>query len=88
MYIICALYVHYIYVYYICIYKKTCTKKSTPSKESFSGYAKILITRIPYRIKIPEEYLEPSRTSTMELFCKKQPSASSETLYSRCSNGF
>ena len=65
------------------------TKKSTPSEENFNGYAKILITRILYRRKTPDAYLEPSRASTVELFCKEKPSAIfSKTLYPRCSTGF
>ena len=50
-------------------------KKSIYSKENFNGHAKIIITHILYRRTTPEAYLEPSRTSTMEFFCKKKQSA-------------
>ena len=64
-------------------------KKSIPSEENFNGHAKILITHILHRRITPEAYLEPSRTSTIELFCKKKPSASfSKTFHPRCSTGF
>ena len=46
------------------------TKKRTPSEEKFNHYAKILITPILYRGTTLEAYLEPSRRSTMEHFCK------------------
>ena len=46
------------------------TKKRTPSEEKFNHYAKILITPISYRGTTLEAYLEPSRRSTMEYFCK------------------
>ena len=50
---------------------------------------RILIAHILYRRTTPEAYLETSRTSTMELFYKKKPSAIfSKTLYPRCSTGF
>ena len=48
----------------------TFTKKKTPSEEKFNHYAKILITSILYRGTTLEAYLEPSRRSTMEHFCK------------------
>ena len=54
-----------------------------------NGHAKILIAHILYRRTTPEEYLEPSRTYTMEPFCKKKPSAIlSKTFYSRYLTGF
>ena len=47
------------------------TKKRTPSEENFNNYAKILITPLVYRGTTREAYLEPSRTSAMELFLQK-----------------
>ena len=65
------------------------TKRSTPSEENFNDYAKILITPILYKRTTTEAYLEPGRTSTMELFLQKKPSAAfSKMLYRRCLTGF
>ena len=65
------------------------TKRSISSEGNFNGHAKILITHILYRNTTPEAYLEPSRTSTRERFCKKTPSAIfSKTFHPRCSTGF
>ena len=50
-------------------------KKSTPSKENFNDYAKIQSAPTLYRRTTPEAYLEPNRTSTIELFCKKKTSS-------------
>ena len=46
------------------------TKKRTPSGEKFNHYTKILITPTLYRRTTLEAYLEPSRRSTMEHYCK------------------
>ena len=57
--------------------------------KNFNVHAKILITRILYRRRTPEAYLEPSRTSTMKPFCKKKPLAIfSKTVHPKCSTGF
>ena len=65
------------------------TIKCTPSKENFNDYAKIPVAPILYRKTTPGTYLEPSHTSTMELFCKKKPSAIfSKALYPRLLTGF
>ena len=45
-------------------------KMRAPSEGKFNNYAKILITSILYRGTTLEAYLEPSRRSTMEHFCK------------------
>ena len=50
-------------------------KKNIYSEKKFNGHAKILITQTLYRRTTTEAYLEPNRTSTMELFYKKKPSA-------------
>ena len=45
-------------------------KKRAPLVEKFNHYAKILITPVLYRGTTLEAYLEPSRRSTIEHFCK------------------
>ena len=47
------------------------------------------ITYILYKRPTPEAHLEPSPTSMMKLFCKKNPSAIfSKTFYPKCSTVF
>ena len=47
------------------------TKKRTPFEEKFNHYAKILTTPILYRGTTLEAYLEHSRRSAIEHFCKR-----------------
>ena len=54
-----------------CKISRTPFLQNTSGQLLQNGHAKILITHILYRRTTPEAYLEPSRRSTMEPFCKK-----------------